>query len=52
MSLSTRQYVNLLNGESKISLTGDKQVDADIAAFVNARKKILTQMKRRFINLL
>lgn len=31
---------------SKLSLTGDNVVDADITAFINARKKILNQMKR------
>ncbi len=30
----------------KISLTGDTQIDADITAFINARKRIVNQMKR------
>jgi hypothetical protein len=31
---------------SKINLTGDNQIDADITAFMNARKRIMSnQMK-------
>jgi hypothetical protein len=33
---------------SKINLTGDNQIDADITAFMNARKRILNQAKRNF----
>lgn len=32
------------NGDSKINLTGDKVIDANITAFINARKKILNQI--------
>jgi hypothetical protein len=32
---------------AKINLTGDNQIDADITAFINARKRILSQMKRK-----
>jgi len=34
--------------KSKINLTGDNQIDADITAFMNARKRIINQMKRKF----
>ncbi|RNA15087.1 hypothetical protein BpHYR1_042147, partial [Brachionus plicatilis] len=29
----------------KINLTGDSEIDADITAFINARKRIINQMK-------
>jgi len=36
---------NNKNDMPKINLTGDNLIDADITAFMNARKKILSQMK-------
>ncbi|CAF0834221.1 unnamed protein product [Brachionus calyciflorus] len=33
------------NSNSKINLTGDSEIDADITAFINARKRIINQMK-------
>ena len=32
---------------SGINLTGDSQIDADITAFINARKRIVNQMNKR-----
>jgi hypothetical protein len=48
------QRQNYKNGSEssnsqKINFTGDNLIDADIAAFINARKRILNQMKRNFI---
>jgi len=43
------QLENDMRQNAKINLTGDNQIDADITAFINARKRILTQMKRKSI---
>ena len=40
---------DLVDGDkkfSKLNLTGDVKIDADITAFINARKKIINQINR------
>ena len=38
---------SISRNNSGINLTGDSQIDADITAFINARKRIVYQMNKR-----
>jgi hypothetical protein len=38
---------SISRNNSGINLTGDSQIDADITAFINARKRIVNQMNKR-----
>ena len=44
-----KDFLSNKNDMPKINLTGDNLIDADITAFMNARKKILSQMKRNSV---
>jgi len=42
---NTSNLSSIASDSAKINLTGDNQIDADITAFINARKRIINQMK-------